>query len=36
VELRRVQLDKRALRAATDQWAHAPKLLRADLLQQYA
>lgn len=36
VDLRRVQLDKRALRAATEHWSHAPRLLRADLLQQYA
>jgi predicted phosphodiesterase len=36
VDLRRVQLDKHALRAATAAWSHAPQLLRADLLQQYA
>ena len=36
VDLRRVQLDKRALRAAAASWPQAPRLLRADLMLQYA
>jgi predicted phosphodiesterase len=36
VDLRRVELDKRVLRAATASWPHAPRLLRDDLLLQYA
>jgi len=36
VDLRRVELDKRALRAALAGWPSAPSLLQADLLLQYA
>ncbi|HMI91684.1 MAG TPA: metallophosphoesterase family protein [Polyangiales bacterium] len=36
VDLRRVQLDKRALRDAAASWPQAPSLLRADLMLQYA
>lgn len=36
VDLRRVELDKRALRAAAASWPRAPALLRADLMLQYA
>jgi putative phosphoesterase len=36
VELRRVALDRAALRAQTKAWSRAPELLRDDLLLQYA
>jgi putative phosphoesterase len=36
VDLRRVQLDKHALRAAAAGWPQGPHLLQADLLVQYA
>ncbi|HEX6242336.1 MAG TPA: metallophosphoesterase, partial [Polyangiales bacterium] len=36
VELKRVPLEAKALRAAVEHWADSPALLRADLLQQYA
>jgi hypothetical protein len=36
VDLRRVQLDKHALRAAAAGWPQGPRLLQADLLVQYA
>jgi putative phosphoesterase len=36
VDLRRVPLNKSALRAATREWRNPPAMLSADLLQQYA
>lgn len=36
IDLRRVPLDKAALRNATRHWPNAPTLLRADMLLQYA
>lgn len=36
VELKRVALERKALRAAVEHWSDSPTLLRADLLLQYA
>jgi hypothetical protein len=36
VELKRVGLERQALRSAVEHWSNSPALLRADLLLQYA